>query len=93
MWYHRVIGGERCPIVDTWWQTETGWSIAANCVGYGMLPVKAGSPTKAAPGWRLEVMDENCHAVPNGQVGALCGKLPMPPKVDINVTIFGLSIK
>ena len=67
------------PVIDHWWQTETGWSIAANCVGYGMLPVKAGSPTKAAPGWRLEVMDENCHAVPNGQVGALCGKLPMPP--------------
>jgi len=67
------------PVIDHWWQTETGWSIAANCMGYGMLPVKAGSPTKPAPGWKLEVLDENNQPVADGEVGALCGKLPMPP--------------
>ncbi|MDD9958836.1 MAG: propionyl-CoA synthetase [Gammaproteobacteria bacterium] len=67
------------PVIDHWWQTETGWSIAANCMGLGMLPVKAGSPTKAAPGWQLDVLDENCNPLPSGEVGALCGKLPMPP--------------
>ncbi|NKB34899.1 MAG: AMP-binding protein [Pseudomonadales bacterium] len=67
------------PVIDHWWQTETGWSIAANCMGLGMLPVKAGSPTKPAPGWQLDVLDENCNPLPNGEVGALCGKLPMPP--------------
>ena len=67
------------PVIDHWWQTETGWSISANCMGLGMLPVKAGSPTKPAPGWHLEVLDENCNPVANGEVGALCGKLPMPP--------------
>lgn len=67
------------PVIDHWWQTETGWSIAANCMGYGMLPVKAGSPTKPAPGWKLDVLDENNNSLPRGEVGALCGKLPMPP--------------
>lgn len=67
------------PVVDHWWQTETGWSIAANCAGLGLLPIKAGSPTKAAPGWCLEVLNERCESLRSGQVGALCGKLPMPP--------------
>ena len=67
------------PVIDHWWQTETGWSIAANCMGLGMLPVKAGSPTKPAPGWHLEVLDGNCKPIASGEVGALCSKLPMPP--------------
>ena len=67
------------PVIDHWWQTETGWSIAANCMGLGMLPVKAGSPTKPAPGWHLEVLDGNCRPIASGEVGALCTKLPMPP--------------
>jgi len=67
------------PVIDHWWQTETGWSIAANCMGYGMMPIKAGSPTKPAPGWDLDVLDEQCNPLPAGEVGALCGKLPMPP--------------
>ena len=67
------------PVIDHWWQTETGWSIAANCMGLGMLPVKAGSPTKPAPGWHLEVLDGNCRPIASGEVGALCSKLPMPP--------------
>ena len=67
------------PVIDHWWQTETGWSIAANCMGLSMLPVKAGSSTKPAPGWHLEVLGENCKPVASGEVGALCSKLPMPP--------------
>ena len=67
------------PVIDHWWQTETGWCIAANCMGLGMLPVKAGSPTKPAPGWHLEGLDGNCRPIASGEVGALCSKLPMPP--------------
>ena len=67
------------PVIDHWWQTETGWSIAANCAGYGLRPIKPGSPTLPAPGWHIDILDEKCQPMPNGQVGALCGKLPMPP--------------
>ena len=45
-------------MIDHWWQTETGWAIASNCAGLGLLPVKAGSPTKAAPGYDVRVLDE-----------------------------------
>jgi propionyl-CoA synthetase len=67
------------PVIDHWWQTETGWPIAANCQGLGAFPVKPGSPTKAVPGWRLEVMDEAHHPCAPGQSGALMIKLPLPP--------------
>jgi propionyl-CoA synthetase len=67
------------PVIDHWWQTETGWSIAANCVGLGRLPVKAGSPTKPAPGWDLQVLNEQGEPMAAGEIGALCGRLPMPP--------------
>ena len=69
----------KVPVIDHWWQTETGWSIAANHKGYGFLPIKPGSPTKAAPGWDLQVLDDQCNQMPAGEVGALCTKLPMPP--------------
>ena len=69
----------RIPVIDHWWQTETGWSIAANCAGYGLRPIKPGSPTLPAPGWDIDILDEKCQPMPNGEVGALCGKLPMPP--------------
>ena len=69
----------KVPVVDHWWQTETGWSIAANCLGLHQYPIKPGSPTKAAPGWDLAVLDETGHPAPAGKVGALVGKLPMPP--------------
>ena len=49
------------PVIDHWWQTETGWSIAANYAGIEILPVKYGSPTKPAPGWNLRVMGEDGH--------------------------------
>ncbi|MCP5365736.1 MAG: AMP-binding protein, partial [Hyphomicrobiales bacterium] len=67
------------PVIDHWWQTETGWAIAANCLGLEPLPVKPGSPTRAAPGWNVQVIDEGCNEVPRGQIGAICVKLPLPP--------------
>src|SRR3546814_2982050 len=67
------------PVIDHWWQTETGWSIAANCMGIEPLPVKPGSPTKAVPGWDLHVLDAEGKVVAPGTIGALVGKLPMPP--------------
>jgi len=69
----------RVPVIDHWWQTETGWSIAANCAGLGMLPVKPGSPTKAAPGWNLAVLGADGRPVKPGEIGALAAKLPLPP--------------
>ncbi len=87
------LAGERCdpdtlhwaearlgvPVIDHWWQTETGWPIAANCVGLGMLPVKPGSPTKAVPGYDVRVLDEQGREVPAGQIGSIVIRLPMPP--------------
>ena len=67
------------PVIDHWWQTETGWAIAANCMGLHQYPVKYGSPTKAAPGWDLQVVDAECKQVPAGDIGALVVKLPLPP--------------
>jgi propionyl-CoA synthetase len=69
----------KVPVIDHWWQTETGWAIAANCMGIHQFPVKHGSPTKAAPGWYLQVVDENCKQVAPGTTGALVVKLPLPP--------------
>jgi propionyl-CoA synthetase len=87
------LAGERCdpetlgwaeeklgvPVIDHWWQTETGWPIAANCLGIEHLPVVRGSPTRAVPGWDLRVLDGEGKEVPAGETGALVVKLPMPP--------------
>ena len=67
------------PVIDHWWQTETGWAIAANCMGLEPLPVKAGSPTVPVPGWDVQVLDETCKEVKRGEIGAICVKLPLPP--------------
>ena len=67
------------PVIDHWWQTETGWAMAANCVGLGQLPVKYGSPTKAVPGYDIRVVDEASNEVPRGETGAIVVKLPLPP--------------
>ena len=67
------------PVIDHWWQTETGWPIAANCVGLGRVPIKYGSPTRAVPGWDLRVLDETGKERPAGEIGALVARLPMPP--------------
>ena len=87
------LAGERCdpdtlewaqnhlgvPVIDHWWQTETGWAICANCMGLESLPVKPGSPTKPAPGMDVRVVDENNKEVKRGDIGALVIKLPLPP--------------
>ncbi len=69
----------KVPVIDHWWQTETGWAIAANCLGIEQFPVKQGSPTKAAPGWNIQVVDPDCKPVAPGEIGALVVKLPLPP--------------
>jgi propionyl-CoA synthetase len=87
------LAGERCdpdtllwagnelgiPIIDHWWQTETGWPIGANCVGLGMFPIKAGSCTKAVPGYDVHVLDLSGEEVAAGQIGDIAIKLPLPP--------------
>jgi propionyl-CoA synthetase len=68
------------PVIDHWWQTETGWAICANCMGLHDFPVKEGSPTKPAPGWNLQVLDpETTEQIKPGEIGALVVKLPLPP--------------
>ena len=67
------------PVIDHWWQTETGWSICANCIGIEALPVKEGSPAMAAPGMDVQAVDDTCTPVPPGDIGALVVKLPLPP--------------
>jgi propionyl-CoA synthetase len=73
----------RVPVVDHWWQTETGWPIAANCLGIERLPIKHGSATRAVPGWDVRVLDSEGEGMPlelkAGEIGALAVKLPLPP--------------
>jgi propionyl-CoA synthetase len=69
----------RVPVIDHWWQTETGWSIAANCMGIEQLPVKYGSPTRAVPGYDVRILDPDCREVKRGEIGAIAVKLPLPP--------------
>ena len=67
------------PVIDHWWQTETGWPIASNCLGLHQFPVRPGSPTKAVPGWDVQVVDADAKPVARGEIGAICCKLPLPP--------------
>ena len=67
------------PVIDHWWQTETGWPIAANPMGLDPLPVKIGSPSVAMPGWDVQILDEAGHPMPAGELGAIAVKLPLPP--------------
>ncbi len=67
------------PVIDHWWQTETGWAICSNCMGIHHFEVKEGSPTKPAPGWNVKVVDESNNLVEPGKIGALVIKLPLPP--------------
>ncbi len=87
------LAGERCdpdtllwaqrhlnvPVIDHWWQTETGWPIGANCVGLGMFPVKPGSCTKPVPGYDVRILDEAANEVAAGQIESIAIKLPLPP--------------
>ncbi|HZX97000.1 MAG TPA: propionyl-CoA synthetase [Myxococcales bacterium] len=69
----------RIPVVDHWWQTETGWPIAADPIGIEAFPVKPGSATKPVPGYDVQVLDESGSEVPRGRNGAIAIKLPLPP--------------
>jgi propionyl-CoA synthetase len=87
------LAGERCdpdtlhwaeeqlkvPVIDHWWQTETGWAIGANCAGLELLPVKPGSCTKPVPGYDIQVLDAQGKHVPAGETGNIVVKLPLPP--------------
>ncbi len=87
------LAGERCdpdtlawseehlgvPVIDHWWQTETGWAIAASCLGIDTPTVVPGSPGKPAPGWDIAVMGPNGDELEVGETGAICVRLPMPP--------------
>ncbi|MBW8269187.1 AMP-binding protein [Caldovatus aquaticus] len=87
------LAGERCdpdtvvwaeallrrPVVDHWWQTETGWAITGDFRGLGLFPVKPGSGGKPAPGYAVVALDESGREVPRGQIGALAIRLPLPP--------------
>jgi len=89
------LAGERCdpdtlhwaerqlevPVIDHWWQTESGWAMAANPMGIERLPIKAGSPTVAVPGYDIRVLDDTGQEVPRGQSGNIVVKLPLPPGV------------
>ncbi|XUM23168.1 propionyl-CoA synthetase [Bradyrhizobium oligotrophicum S58] len=69
----------KVPVIDHWWQTETGWCIAGNPVGLGLLPVKHGSPTVPMPGYQVDIVDEAARPVPANTMGSIVIKLPMPP--------------
>ena len=69
----------KVPVIDHWWQTETGWAIAGNPLGLGQLPVKHGSPTVPMPGYDVQIVDEAGHALPAGKMGSIVIKLPLPP--------------
>ncbi len=87
------LAGERCdpstlhwaekqlkvPVIDHWWQTESGWPMAANPMGVEHLEVKAGSPTVAVPGYDIRVLDDEGREVPRGESGNIMVKLPLPP--------------
>ncbi|TDE28942.1 propionyl-CoA synthetase [Nonomuraea mesophila] len=75
-WASDLLG---IPVVDHWWQTETGWPVAANCVGIEPLPIRPGSPTKPVPGWDVHVLDADGNDCPPGVDGAVTVKLPLPP--------------
>ncbi len=75
-WAQEMLG---VPVVDHWWQTETGWPICSNCLGIEELPVKLGSPSRSVPGWDVRALDEEGQEVAPGATGALAVKLPLPP--------------
>lgn len=87
------LAGERCdpdtlnwaqqilqvPVVDHWWQTETGWAIASNCLGIEAKPIKPGSPTTPVPGFNVQCLDEQGQEIQDNSIGSIVIKLPMPP--------------
>jgi len=76
LWAEEHLG---IPVIDHWWQTETGWAIAGNPVGLGQLPVKRGSAAVAMPGYDIQVVDDGGHPVETSKLGNIVVKLPLPP--------------
>lgn len=76
MWAEKLL---KVPVIDHWWQTETGWAIAGNPLGLGLLPVKHGSPTVAMPGYDVRIVDGQCQEVAPNKMGSIVVKLPLPP--------------
>ena len=79
MWYYEAIGGGKCPIVDTWWQTETGGHMITPLPG--ATPIKPGSATFPLPGIKAEIIDEHGHPTPKGEKGFLCITKPWPSMI------------
>jgi propionyl-CoA synthetase len=77
--YHWARALLQKPVIDHWWQTESGWPIAANCLGLTSFPVKPGSPTKPVPGYVVEILDDDGHPLPPNKEGAVVIRLPLPP--------------
>jgi propionyl-CoA synthetase len=75
-WAHEKLG---TPVIDHWWQTETGWPISANLRGLEPMPVKPGSSTKPVPGWNVQILDQEGERLPAGREGAITIQLPLPP--------------
>jgi propionyl-CoA synthetase len=75
-WAERILG---VPVIDHWWQTETGWAIAGNPLGLGLLPVKHGSPTVPMPGYDVQILDEGGKPVAPNDMGTIAIRLPLPP--------------
>jgi propionyl-CoA synthetase len=75
-WTKKITGK---PVIDHWWQTETGWAIAANLIGIERLPTKSGSATKPVPGFNVQILDANGLPLPTNSQGAIAIKLPLPP--------------
>ena len=75
-WAEQIL---KVPVIDHWWQTETGWPMVGNPAGLGLLPVKHGSPTKPMPGYAISVVDEGGHPVEAGKMGSIVSKMPLPP--------------
>ncbi|MDB5553882.1 MAG: hypothetical protein JWL86_3866 [Rhizobium sp.] len=75
-WAETLLGK---PVIDHWWQTETGWPVAADPLGLGLLPVKHGSSSVPMPGYSVEILDDAGHLVERGQLGNIVVKLPLPP--------------
>ncbi|KAA2313978.1 propionyl-CoA synthetase [Pseudooceanicola sediminis] len=76
IWAQEKLGK---PVIDHWWQTETGWPVAANPMGIEALPIKLGSPSVPMPGYDIQVLDDAGQPVPAGELGAIAIKLPLPP--------------
>jgi propionyl-CoA synthetase len=75
-WCEEALG---IPVIDHWWQTETGWPIASTCLGLAPLPVKPGSPAKPVPGYDVRVLGDDGEELPTGETGHLALRLPLPP--------------